>query len=111
MLVLSFKVQRWLRATPRNWRFIQTRAPGIESLSLPYSWVRLESFVPTRFVRFNRKAEEGEREWSYSRHDFAIGDVSQGRFDVIGWRKSAESDPQRCLAPHRNPDLRARRLA
>jgi hypothetical protein len=53
----------------------------------------LQSFVPTRFARFNRKAEEGGRESSYSRHDLAIRDVSQGRFDVIGWRKSTESAP------------------
>jgi hypothetical protein len=73
--------------------YAQARALGIQSSSLPYSGVRLESCVRIRFARFNRKAEQGGRESSYSRHDLATRDAFRGRLDGMGWRKSVESDP------------------
>jgi len=72
MLVLSFRCDAGCGLLLETGGYAQARALGIQSLSLPYSRVRLESFVPIRFARFNRKAEQGGRESSYSRHDLAI---------------------------------------
>jgi hypothetical protein len=61
-----------------------------ESLSLPYSCVRSQSFVPTRFARLNRKSEDGGRESSWSVTGLYLNRDPRCFFRVTGRHRLAQ---------------------